>query len=100
MTVPDEALHRFRLYVAGEAQNSLAAIANLQAICDRHLPAQHRIEVIDLVREPMRGIDDGVLLTPMLVRLAPGSVRRVVGSLSDTDAVLRTLGLSVSASLP
>jgi len=96
MTVPDEAVYRFCLYVAGEAPNSLAAIANLKAICDCHLPGRHRIEVIDLVREPRRGIEDGILLTPMLVKLAPGSVRKVVGSLSDTEAVLRTVGLPVS----
>jgi circadian clock protein KaiB len=93
MTVQDKALYRFRLYVAGEAQNSLAAIANLKDICDRHLPGRHSVETVDLVREPLRGIQDGVLLTPMLVKLSPGDVRKVVGSLSHEETVLRTLGL-------
>jgi circadian clock protein KaiB len=88
---------RLRLYVAGGAQNSLAAVCNLQDICERFLPARHQIELVDVLKEPKRALADGVLMTPMLVKLAPLPVSKVVGSLSQTEVVLQALGLSALA---
>jgi circadian clock protein KaiB len=81
-----------RLYIAGNAPNSLRAIANLRAICDEHFAAAHEIEVVDLVLHPDRAFDDGVIVTPTLVRMKPGPVRRLIGSLSDTSQVVLALG--------
>jgi circadian clock protein KaiB len=36
-------------------------------------------------------------MTPTLVRLAPAPVRRIVGTLSQTEAVLIALGLDATA---
>jgi circadian clock protein KaiB len=84
---------RFRLYVAGDAQNSVEAIANLNALCRLHLPERHETEVVDVFRSPNRALADGIFMTPTLVRLAPAPVRKVVGNLRDTSVVLRALGL-------
>ena len=62
---------KFRLYVAGDAQNSAQAVANLTALCRTHLPDRHDIEVVDVFREPKRALADGILMTPTLVKLAP-----------------------------
>lgn len=35
------------LYVAGETPKSLAAIRNLEKICEENLPGKYTIEVID-----------------------------------------------------
>ena len=93
----DATLFTLRLYVAGEAQNSQAAIANLHDICERFLPARHRIELIDVLREPQRALGDGVMMTPMLIKLTPLPVRKIVGSLSETGVVLQALGLPAPA---
>nr|WP_315230462.1 circadian clock KaiB family protein [uncultured Albidiferax sp.] len=84
---------KFRLYVAGGAQNSLRAISNLKALCRTHLPNRHKIEIIDVLQKPRRGLADGISLTPTLVKLAPQPERHIVGSLSQTPTVLRDLGL-------
>ena len=84
---------KFRLYVAGDAQNSAQAIANLTAICHTYLPDRHDIEVVNVFREPKRALADGILMTPTLVKLAPSPVRRIVGTLSQTQPVLQALGL-------
>lgn len=88
---------RFRLYIAGDTQNSVQAIANLTALCQTHLPDRHRIEIVDVFEEPQRALADGIFMTPMLVRLSPGPVQRVVGTLSQIQPVLQTLGLFSSA---
>jgi circadian clock protein KaiB len=87
---------RLRLYVAGDTQNSARAIANLDAICRVHLPERHDIEVVDVIREPARALADGVLMTPMLVKVAPAPMRRIVGTLSQTQTVLEVLGLEAT----
>ena len=88
---------RFRLYITGEAPNSVQAMANLQALCREHLPDRHEIEVVDVFREPKRALADGVFMTPTLVKLVPSPVRRIIGTLSHTQPVLQTLGLETVA---
>jgi circadian clock protein KaiB len=86
-------LFKFRLYVAGDAPNSTQAIANLTALCRERLPEQHEIEVVDVLRDPQRALTDGVLLTPMLVKLLPAPIGKLVGSLSQREPLLQALGL-------
>jgi circadian clock protein KaiB len=85
---------RVRLYLAGGSPNSRAAAANLRAAIAQF--PEHRIdlEIIDVLVEPERGIGDGVLVTPMLVKLEPTPERRLLGSLRDRKALLEVLGLS------
>jgi circadian clock protein KaiB len=86
-------LFRFRLYVADHTPNSALAMANFTALCRTYLPNRHEIEVVDVFRKPERALADAVFLTPTLVRLAPAPVRRVVGTLSQTQLTLHALGL-------
>jgi circadian clock protein KaiB len=87
------AFFKFRLYVAGDAQNSVLARANLRALCETYLPERHEIEVIDVFREQQRAMEDCIFMTPTLLTLAPASKRKIVGTLSQTQAVLLALGL-------
>jgi len=83
---------QFRLYVVGNAPNSLQAMANLNALCRTHLPDQCDIEVVDVLREPRRALSDGVFMTPMLLTLGPLPRRRIVGTLSRPEQILMALG--------
>ena len=81
-----------RLYVAGNAPNSIRAIANARSICDEYFSAGHHLEIVDLLLQPRRGLADGIIVTPTLLKLLPLPARRVIGDLSDTSQVLLTLG--------
>lgn len=85
-----------RLYVAGQTPKSLAALANLKRICDEHLKAKYRIEVIDLVRHPQLAQGDQILAIPTLVRRVPKPLRKIIGDLSNTERVL--VGLDIRQS--
>lgn len=89
--------YRFRLYVAGEAPNSLHARANLAAFCRLHLPDRHEIEIVDVLREPQRALADAIFMTPTLLKLEPAPLCRIVGSLGQTANVLLVLGLDALA---
>ena len=87
--------YKFRLYIAGDAQNSAQAVANLTALCRTYLRDRHSIELVNVFKEPKRALADGILMTPTLVKLAPApSPRRVIGTLSQTAPVLQALGLA------
>jgi circadian clock protein KaiB len=90
-------LFKFRLYVAGDAQNSVQALANLSALCRTYLPERHEIEVVNVFQAPKRALADGIFMTPALIKLAPTPVRRIVGTLSQTQPVLHALGLDALA---
>jgi circadian clock protein KaiB len=80
-----------RLYIAGNAPNSLRAIANLKALCDEHFAARHELEIVDLLKDPKRALADGIIVTPTLLKLSPLPVQRVIGNLNDTNQVLQAL---------
>jgi circadian clock protein KaiB len=82
---------RLRLYIAGNAPNSVRAVANVRAICDEHFASGHELEVVDLLEQPTRALADGIIVTPTLLKLSPLPRRRVIGSLSDTNQLLLTL---------
>lgn len=90
-------LFKFRLYIAGGTQNSMQAAANLTALCQTHLPGRHEIEIVDVLREPKRALLDNIFMTPALLRLAPAPTRKIIGTLSQTEAVLQALGLNTFA---
>lgn len=80
-----------RLYVVGNTPNSVRAIKNLRAICAEHFGDGHDLEIVDLLSSPRRAFDDGIIVTPTLLKLCkpPG---RVIGDLSHTKQVLIALG--------
>jgi len=82
-----------RLYIAGRTAKAVAALANLQHICDERLAGQYRIEVIDLLRNPALGRGDQILAIPTLVRKLPNPVKKIIGDLSSTRRVL--VGLDI-----
>jgi circadian clock protein KaiB len=84
----------FRLYVAGEGPNSVKAIANLNGLCREHLADRYEIEILDVLKDPQRALDDNVMLTPTLVKLLPKPTAKVIGNLSDSRTVLAACGLN------
>ena len=86
----------FRLYIAGDAPNSLLAIANLTKLCETHLPDRHSIEIVDVLLDPKRALRESILMTPTLVTESPYPGHRIVGTLSNTEPILQILGLGAA----
>ena len=80
--------YALRLYVAGTAEKSAAAIGRLRALCDQHLAGRCELQVVDIYQEPLLALEHHILAAPTLVKAAPLPVRRLVGDLSDTAKVL------------
>lgn len=84
---------RLRLYVAQGAPNSGIAERNLRALLEE-ASVDAQLEVLDVFEHAEQALEDGVLVTPMVVRVAPEPRLRVAGSFTDGDALAIRLQLS------
>ncbi|MGH9736287.1 MAG: circadian clock KaiB family protein [Candidatus Acidiferrales bacterium] len=82
-----------RLYIAGQTPKSLAALSNLNAICEAKLKGQYKIEIVDLARKPELARENQIFAIPTLVRQMPEPIRKIIGDLSDKQRVLVGLAL-------
>jgi circadian clock protein KaiB len=89
----DESHYLLRLYVTGATERSRRAIVNLDGICREHLKGRYDLEVIDVYQKPTLAKDEQIIAAPTLIRKLPLPIRRIIGDLSDRDAVL--LGLDI-----
>jgi circadian clock protein KaiB len=83
-----------RLYVTGETPNSVRAIHNLKELLAGELNGLYELQVVDLMKNPQLAEDEKILATPMLSRVLPLPVRRIIGDLSQKEKVLLGLDLS------
>ncbi len=82
-----------RLYIAGQTPRSIAALANLNRICQENLAGKYTCQVIDLLENPQLAKGDQILAVPTLVKDVPPPLRKIIGDLSDTERVLVGLDL-------
>jgi circadian clock protein KaiB len=92
--VTDDQHFVLRLYVAGKSPKSLRARSNLDAICRVYLMSHYELEIVDILEEPLRLIQDEIPATPALLKLAPHPAQMMLGDLSDHSSVITALGLT------
>lgn len=85
-----------KLYVAGRTPKSIAAMKNLEIFCEKHLPGQYRITIIDLLVTPQLAAGDQIVAIPTLVRQLPVPIRKIIGDLSNEERVL--VGMQIKES--
>jgi circadian clock protein KaiB len=82
-----------RLYVTGMTSTSVEAIERVRSVCDEHLAARYKLEVIDLYQVPALARDHQIVATPTLIKWLPRPLRRYIGDLSTVEKVLFGLDL-------
>ena len=92
--LPEENTYRLRLFVTGASPNSTRAIINLKQICEAHLKDNYEMEVVDVHQQPLLAQSEQIIALPLLIKISPGPLRRLIGDMSDTGKVLRGLDLS------
>jgi circadian clock protein KaiB len=85
--------HVLRVYVAGETGRSRSAVQNLKKVCEKELPGQYRIEVIDVSKAPQVAIENNLIALPVVFRTLPSPVRKFVGNWANDDHELVGFGL-------
>lgn len=77
-----------RLYVAGMNPKSVQAIDNIKRICEEYLPGKYQLDVIDIYQYPIFAKDGQIVAAPTLIKELPPPLRKLIGSMSDTERVL------------
>ncbi|RKZ36575.1 MAG: circadian clock protein KaiB [Gammaproteobacteria bacterium] len=85
---------KFKLYVTGVTPRSRRAVSALRAFCKAHWGDDFELAIVDILQDPSRAGDDGVLATPTLVKVAPEPSIRMIGDMSDSKALVKALGLA------
>jgi circadian clock protein KaiB len=85
--------YKLRLFITGASPNSVRALTNLKNICADHLTNGYDLEIIDIYQQPEKAETEQIIAVPLLLKLSPLPERRMIGDLSDTEKVLRSLGL-------
>jgi circadian clock protein KaiB len=93
LEIQNEDKYELRLYVAGKTTKSVAAINNLNKLCEEHLKGKYVIEVIDLLVQPQLAEGDQIFAIPTLVKKVPEPIRKIIGDLSNEEKVL--VGLNI-----
>ena len=92
LLVNDET-YLLKLFVTGASPNSTRAISNIKNICESKLEGRYELEIIDVYQQPLMAETEQIIALPLLIKKMPLPERRFIGDLSDTQKVLKGLGI-------
>ena len=84
-----------RLFVTGAAVNSQRAVVNLKEICEKYIKDDYSLEIIDVYQQKQIAEREQLLALPLLIKSYPLPEKRMIGDMSDTEKVLKGLGISI-----
>ena len=88
-----KARYILRLYITGQTPRSLQSVENLRVLCDKYLPGQFDLEVIDIYQQPSLAKSEQIIAAPTLIKSRPLPLRRFIGDMSRTEKIIVGLGL-------
>ena len=83
-----------RLFVTGATPNSVRAITNIKSICEEHVRGKYLLEIVDLYSHREMAELQQVVAVPMLVKILPLPIQKLIGDMSDNKKVVEALGLT------
>ena len=82
-----------RLFITGASPNSIRAVNNIKQLCENRLKGQYSLEIIDVYQQKTIAEKEQIIALPLLVKKLPLPERRLIGDMSQTEKVLKGLGL-------
>jgi circadian clock protein KaiB len=83
-----------QLYVSGMSPKSMEAIENIKRLCNEHLNEAFELEIIDIYMHPEVLAEQHIVFSPSLIKKLPLPKKTLVGTLSDTEKVIKALGIT------
>lgn len=83
-----------QLFITGILPNSVRAVKNVKAICEKHLPGRYDLEIVDIYQQPSLALQEEIIAVPVLIKKSPLPEERMIGDFSDVDMVLMVLNIS------
>jgi circadian clock protein KaiB len=92
----DALVYVLRLFITGATPNSVRAVANLRNVCESYLKGRYSLEIIDVYQQTEIAEKEQLVALPLLIKKLPLPERRMIGDLSNTEKVLKGLGLYIN----
>jgi circadian clock protein KaiB len=83
-----------QLFVSGMSPKSMEAIENAKRIFNEHFSELFELEIIDLYKNPEAAQSNYVVFTPSLVKSRPLPKKILIGTLADSEKVIKALGIT------
>ena len=93
ITAPITENYVLKLFVAGNTANSLIAVKNTKAICEKYLKGRYKLEVIDIYQQPLLVMEEQILAVPTLIKKMPSPIRKLIGNSTNIEKVLVALNI-------
>ena len=84
-----------QLYVSGMSPKSMEAIGNIKKICSELMEDSFQLEIIDLYKHPELASEQQIIFSPSLIKRLPLPKKTLVGTFSDSEKVIRGLGITI-----
>ena len=84
-----------QLYVSGMSLKSMEAIENIKHLCAEHLEGMLELEIIDLYKHPELAGEQQIVFSPSLIKQLPLPRKTIIGTLGDTEKVIKSLGIKI-----
>lgn len=84
-----------QLYVSGMSQKSMEAIENIRHLCNKMMRHTFNLEIIDIYKHPELASEQHIIFSPSLIKQLPLPRKTLVGTLSDTEKVIKALGITI-----
>lgn len=91
--IPANSEYVLSLYITGATPNSVRAITNIKQLCEEHLKGRYSLQIIDVYQQGAVAEQEQLIALPLLIKRFPLPERRMIGDLSNTEKVLKGLGL-------
>ena len=85
-----------QLFVSGMSPKSMEAIENLKRFCDKHLRDAFLLHIIDIYKHPDEAAKHHIIFSPSLIKQKPLPRRTLIGTLEDSEKVIKALGITVN----
>ena len=83
----------FHLFITGASPNSVRAINNLKQLCEERMAGRYELQIIDVYQQPAIAEKEQIIALPLMIRKHPLPERRLIGDMSETTKILKTLGI-------
>ena len=84
-----------QLFVSGMSPKSMEAIENIKRLCDTKLKNLYQLEIIDIYMHPEAAIEHHIVFCPSLIKREPLPTKILIGTLADTEKVMKALGVNI-----
>jgi circadian clock protein KaiB len=85
-----------KLFVAGMTGRSMEAITNIKHFCEECIDGPYDLEIIDLYKNPEAAAEEQIIFSPSLIKQFPLPRRILIGNLSNSDKIKKSLGINAA----